>query len=249
MFNLLTSRYREIEKALIEDVLDQRQADALSSLLVLSPSGHMLERLQRQLAEKAPSLLNIHFLTFYALAERLLAGASYTERIVTEPAVYQEIIRDILVGEASEPVDRAIREALHTEGKPIPKGLAGALAATMKDLRDAGMRADKALEVAREGFLGKEAPEAASTLALYGRMIGILRRMNCAPRPIFCAGPPPRRASIPGSPDRKPFFSTDSTISPASSSTSSCPWPTIPTRKSISRMKKATRRMRMRRGY
>ena len=176
MFNLLTSRYREIEKALIEDVLDQRQADALSSLLVLSPSGHMLERLQRQLAEKAPSLLNIHFLTFYALAERLLAGASYTERIVTEPAVYQEIIRDILVGEASEPVDRAIREALHTEGKPIPKGLAGALAATMKDLRDAGMRADKALEVAREGFLGKEAPEAASTLALYGRMIGIFEK-------------------------------------------------------------------------
>ena len=44
------------------------------------------------------------------------------------------------------PVDEAIkRSALNARGKSIPRGLAGALAATMKDLRDSGMRSRQGL--------------------------------------------------------------------------------------------------------
>jgi len=176
MFDVRIGHFRMLEEAFIADLLEQRKNNPLDSLLVLSPSGRLLTYLQSRLAQKQSGFMSIQFLTFYALAERLLAGARYTETVVTEPAVIQEMIRAILTGDNPEPVDQAIRDALHLEAKPVPKGLAGALAATMKDLRDAGMRADKALQVAREGFLGKDAPEAASTLALYGRLIGLFEK-------------------------------------------------------------------------
>ena len=166
MFQVFPGSFYELEEAFVADLLSARKSDPLSSLLVLSPSGRLLTHLQTRLARERSGFLNIQFLTFYALAERLLSNSAYTEIVVTEPAVYQEMIREVLTGKNPEPIDLLIRKALQTDGKPIPRGLAGALAATMKDLRDAGMRADLALKAAQDGFLGKEAPEAASTLAL-----------------------------------------------------------------------------------
>lgn len=176
MLQLTTGTYREIEAALLDQLIQARQANPWDRLLVLSPSGHMLNRLQRQAAQRLPAALNIHFLTFYALAERLLVDADYSETIVTEPAVYSELIREILVGEKPEAVDLEIRKALRVKGNTIPKGLAGSLAATMKDLRDSGMRADLALKVTQEGYLGQEAPEAAAALALYARLVGLFEK-------------------------------------------------------------------------
>src|ERR1035437_4272189 len=176
MFRLSTGPFSTLEKIFLTDLLEIRKNDSLSSLLVLSPSGRLLSHLQSRLSQENAGFLNIHCLTFYALAERLLAGADYKEMTVTEPALYEEMIRQVLVGVKPEPVDRAIRDALRLEGKPVSRGLAGALASTMKDLRDAAMRADKALEAAQEGFLGKGAPEAASTLALYARLVGLFEK-------------------------------------------------------------------------
>ena len=198
VFRLYTGPFRALEDAFTSDLLAARKNDPLASLLLLSPSGRLLTHLQQQLSsysffrtgrKKQPirsfgqaersnitGFLNVHFLTFYALAERLLSDTDYTEPVITEPAVYHEMIRTILTGTAPEPVDLVIRKAFQTEGKPIPRGLDGALAATMKDMRDAGMRADYALKAARDGFLGAEAPEAASTLALYGRLIGLFEK-------------------------------------------------------------------------
>src|SRR5271168_2782486 len=105
MFQLVTGSFRDLEKSFLSDLLQQRQKDPLASLLVLSPSGHILTRLQTELATRQPGFLNIHFLTFYALAERLLSETLYTETVVTEPAFYQEMIRYILSGESPEPVD------------------------------------------------------------------------------------------------------------------------------------------------
>ncbi len=185
MFHLTTGTFRDIESAFLADLTKAKTADPRAQVLVLSPSGQILNRLQRHLATyqliaslgTVPNgMINAFFLTFYALAERLLSETLYTETVVTEPALYQEMIRQVLEGDHPEPVDLAIRQALNPEGKPIPVGLAGALAATLKDLRDSGMLAKKAVEVAKEGYLGKEAPEAASTLALYARVIGLFEK-------------------------------------------------------------------------
>src|ERR1700687_2798921 len=117
MFQLTTGSYRALEKALLDDLLAQKKDDPLASILVLSPSGHLLNHLQRRLSKGqreqenkrnsispasllpgslAPSFLNIHFLTFYALAERILEDAEFNGRVVMEPALYREIIHDFL---------------------------------------------------------------------------------------------------------------------------------------------------------
>jgi RecB family exonuclease len=176
MFQLKTGSFRALEEALVTDVLQTRKDHPHSSLLIISPSGHMLTRLQFLLAKEGSAFLNIHFMTFYALAQHLLSHANYHEQVVTEPVLYQEAIRHILSGDHPEPVDVAIRQAFHNDNKPVSRGLTAALGATLKDLRDAGMRADKALEAAREGFLGPEAPEAAATLALYARLVGLFEK-------------------------------------------------------------------------
>jgi ATP-dependent helicase/DNAse subunit B len=200
MFQLFTGPYRALERALADDLFAEKEKDPLSPLLVLSPSAHLLEHLQHRLVSSErqaselrtassslarrsplacpPSFLNVHFLTFYALAERVLAESGYTERVVTEPAFFKEAIRRILAAESGEEIDREIQKAFRLENRTIPRGLPAALAGTLKDLRDSGMRAKAALHAVQEGFLGAEAPEAAATLSLFARITGLLQKLR-----------------------------------------------------------------------
>jgi len=172
MFKLTTGSFRTLEDRFVGDLLSHRKQDPLSSLLVLSPSGHILTRLQSELAKQQPGVMNIHFLTFYALAERLLSDSEYFERQVNEPAFFQEIIHRILAGESDEPVDREVQKLFGMTGRRVPKGLPAALAGTLKDLRDSGIRAKAALLADKEGLLKGEALVETATLALHARLVG-----------------------------------------------------------------------------
>lgn len=163
MFHLSTGPYRDLESAFLKDVSAHKSSDPLGSLLVLSPSGQILNRLQRRLAE-SQAYLNIHFLTFFALAERVLGEAPAGEgNVVTEPALYRELIQDFLEGRAELPF--ISRDQLFRRG-PVPRGLTGALAATLKDLQDSGARVVDCANVVREGHLGEAATPAIPILEL-----------------------------------------------------------------------------------
>ncbi|HVO33873.1 MAG TPA: hypothetical protein VMU17_08145, partial [Elusimicrobiota bacterium] len=87
MISLFTGSFRELHQQFIEQVQNLRAQNPLAPLLVVSPSGHLLTRLQKNLAAHERCCLNIHFLTFYAVAERLLIEAPpRQEPVVTEPA-------------------------------------------------------------------------------------------------------------------------------------------------------------------
>jgi len=174
MFHLETGSFHDIESSLLIDLANAKKADPLAELLVLSPSGHLRTRLQQQLLKSQNAYLNLHILTPRALAERVMAGSSYTEPTISEPAFFYETIRWILSGESGEAIDLKLRRDFGLEGRTIPHGVPAALSATLKDLADSGMLAEAALQAAQEGFLGQEAPEASATLALYARMVGIL---------------------------------------------------------------------------
>ncbi len=209
MFQLTTGSFRQIEKAFLKDLVEVRSADPLASLLVLSPSGHLLTRLQQLLTERqrdgetkgntdslrpsvAPSLrpgfLNIHFLTFYALAERILAEGPAAEaatlqaarrevwrdRVVSEPAVVREVLRDFLEGQ--EEIPFMSRKDLIRPGQAVPKGLPGALASTLKDLQDSGARVVDLAQVAREGHLGDALEDAIPVLELNVLLYDVLRK-------------------------------------------------------------------------
>src|SRR5882724_3895763 len=174
MFHLYTGSYRALEKAFLDDLLAQKKTDPLASVLVLSPSGHLLNHLQHQLATRC-SLLNVHSLTFYALAERLMAdGPTPEDCVITEPAFFREIVYDFLVGRGEIPF--VSRKALSLPSALVPKGLAGALASTLKDLQDSGARVVDCANVAREGHLGDALEDAIPILELNVLMYDILRK-------------------------------------------------------------------------
>src|SRR5579872_6239104 len=100
MFELKTGSFRTLEEACLSDIREIRRQEPLAPLLVLAPSGHIRTRLQTELARQQPGFLNIHFLTPRALAERVMAGSSYTEPTISEPAFFDETIRWILSGES-----------------------------------------------------------------------------------------------------------------------------------------------------
>ena len=87
MFTLSTGSFRHIEEQFLADFAARRAGEPLASLLVMSPSGRLLTHLQQRLAAQGPGYLNITFLTFYALAERLLEDSGYTEPVVTSAYV------------------------------------------------------------------------------------------------------------------------------------------------------------------
>jgi len=175
MFQLTTGSFRDLEEACVSDILEARRQDPLTSLLIVSPSGHIRTRLQTELARQQPGFLNLHILTPRALGERVMAGSSYTEPTIGEPAFFHETIRWILSGESGEEIDLKLRKDFGLEGRTIPHGVPAALSETLKDLADSGMLAEASLQAAQEGFLGQEAPEASATLALYARLVGIMQ--------------------------------------------------------------------------
>jgi ATP-dependent helicase/DNAse subunit B len=192
VFQLQTGSYRALEQTFLDDLLAQKKDDPLASILVLSPSGHLLNHLQRQLVTsteyRAPShpgknqdsllsarysVLNVHFLTFYALADRVLADAEFKDSVVKESALYREIINDFLTGRGNIPFtskDSLVRSGL------VPKGLAGALAATLKDLQDSGAKVVDCANVAREGHLGDALEDAIPALELNVLLYSVLHK-------------------------------------------------------------------------
>src|SRR5258708_3151318 len=175
MFKLSTGPYRTLEKTFVDDLLLQKKGDPLANLLVLSPSGGQLSHLQTKLAATVPEFLNINFLTFYALAERVLSeGPVSDERVVSEPALFREIINDFLEGQGDVPFTS--RDALRRPGIPVPRGLPGALASTLKDLQDSGAKVVDCANVAREGHLGEREEHAVPILELNVLMYDVLRK-------------------------------------------------------------------------
>ena len=109
------------------------------------------------------------------MAEQILAdGPTHEDRVVGESALYREIIRELLEGTTAVPFQ--LREEFLGAGKTITRGLPGALAGTLKDLRDSGARVTDALKAALEGHLGPEAASAAPTLELYAHVVMNLLR-------------------------------------------------------------------------
>ncbi len=206
MFQLFTGPFHALEKAFATHLLEERQKDPMAPLLVVSPSGHSRTRLQRQIAlhssirpglKKHPGgFLNIHFLDFQGLAGRIMEEGEPGEgrpdsspmasslgipdarrvsgRVVREPALLREILRDFLEGR--EEVPFLSRKELVHSGQAVPKGLAGALASTLKDLQDSGARVVDLAQVAREGHLGDALEDAIPVLELNVLLYDVLRK-------------------------------------------------------------------------
>lgn len=179
MLQLQTGTYPTLERQLISDLLSEKQKDPMAPLLVVSPSRHQLNRLQRELALSKPgAYLNLHFLTFYALADRVLYSENPTPegRVINEPAFFKEMIRDLLQGTSAIPY--LSKHQLIRQGDPVPRSLPGTLADSLRDVRDSGIKVVDAINVAREGHLGDALESSIPILELYALTYDLLRKKN-----------------------------------------------------------------------
>lgn len=166
-----------LEASLFEGLAHARHQNPLHEITVVVPTGRLRAHLERRLLSGLPGVLNIHWLTVMDLAERVLADAPpRPDRLLTEPALETEMIRDCLEGTAPMPFQ--LRSEFLGPSLSVPRGLPAALAGTLKDLRDSGARVDHAMQAVTEGHLGAEGVPAAPILELYGLLYRYRRELG-----------------------------------------------------------------------
>ena len=155
MVQVITGRFHPaLESALVDGIKSAKSFDPFAPLAVLVPSAPLRERIARLLAVEAGlSLLNVHLLTFHQLALRLaderraLTPAASVLRLVDD-LFFEQLIHGIV--QRDIPSLAPLRQMGHASGAW------GALWSTIRDLKDAGVAPDKALQGVREGFFGQD---------------------------------------------------------------------------------------------
>lgn len=115
-------------------------------MAVISPSAHLLERLQIILANQGISAINLFFYTFSALAREIVEfEGSLAKPVLSDPLFFDTLVKMI------QKEDRPFEGF---QDLAIPDGFPGAVRATLRDLVDAGVPWE-AQEAIKENFLGE----------------------------------------------------------------------------------------------
>lgn len=150
MLRVITGPFHPaLESALVEQVRQVKHRDPLAPLAILIPSTHLLERLRRLLAlDHRLSLLHVHVLTFHQLALRVAdearRAAPFSTPRVVDALFFEQLVRHVVHSRLSTVAP--FRQMSHSSGTW------GALWATLRDLKDAGVRPADALRGLSEGY-------------------------------------------------------------------------------------------------
>ena len=147
MLRVITGRFHPfLETALVDHLTRVKAAEPLAPVAVFVPSKPLADRLRTLLSvEQGLSFLNLHILTFHQLALRLAGDISDhcpLPRVVDE-LFFERLVRHIVRSKLSSqvPLQRIGQSA----------GTWGALWATIRDLRDAGVDPRQAWQGLQEG--------------------------------------------------------------------------------------------------
>ncbi|NOU12037.1 MAG: hypothetical protein HOO98_18760 [Nitrospira sp.] len=176
MLQVVTGRFHPtLESTLVHRLTRVKATDPLAPIAIFVPSKPLADRLRTVLAvEHRQSLFNVHVLTFHQLALRLAGDVRVDHPL---PRVVDELFFEQLV--------RHIVHSKLTSQAPLQRigqssGTWGALWATIRDLKDAGVDAAQALQGLREGYFEDDDREwLGALLSLYaavkeaGKTLGV----------------------------------------------------------------------------
>ena len=152
MLWVITGRFHPtLESALVEHLTGVKTTDPLAPIAIFVPSKPLADRLRTVLTvEHRLSFLNLHILTFHQLALRLageVPASSPLPRVVDE-LFFEQLVRHIVRSKLTSqaPLQRIGQSS----------GTWGALWATIRDLKDAGVDPAQALQGLREGYFEEE---------------------------------------------------------------------------------------------
>ncbi|MDX2252985.1 MAG: PD-(D/E)XK nuclease family protein [Nitrospira sp.] len=176
MLRVVTGRFHpSLESALVDHLIRAKATDPLAPIGIFVPSKPLADRLRTLLAvEHGLSLLNLHILTFHQLALRLAGDGRVNRPLprVVDELFFEQLVRHIVHStlNSQAPLQRVGQSS----------GTWGALWATIRDLKDAGVEPGPALQGLQEGYFEEEDREWLDALVtLYaavkeaGRTLGI----------------------------------------------------------------------------
>ncbi len=137
----------DLENALVEEILEQRQVSLLTRLLVVVPSDSLLHRLKILLGrERQLNLLNLHILTFHQLSRRLLEESEDASQLeLRDDAFAEEALRHM--------IQTNFQWESVFSGIEAKEGGCGALWQTLRDLKDAKVDPQTSMDALTEGYL------------------------------------------------------------------------------------------------
>ena len=174
MLRIITGPFHpDLERALVEEVQQLKAADPLDPVAVIVPSDTLKRRLKWLLCvERRLALLDVHFLTFYQLCVRLLQEVGRFDPSLRPDFFFTELVHEVLrqgaVSSEARSSDRgrqAVELSRWSALVDMP-GAWGALLATLKDLKDAKVETNQALEALTQSRLDPD-QAVRSLLVLY----------------------------------------------------------------------------------
>lgn len=132
-----------VEAELLDRVEAVQGASATARVLVLVPGARLADHLRRRLVLRRPACLGVEVEHYRGLIRRALARCDGPLPRLASANLVREWVRDVLKGLATNPLARYVRS------RP---GAVGALAASLEDLRDAGLTPREVQDGATEGF-------------------------------------------------------------------------------------------------
>lgn len=185
MLQVVTGPFHpHLENALVNQIRAAKASDPFSPLALVTPSAELLTRLRQLLVREASlPLLNVHFLTFHQLALRLWDESRLCEP-ADEPIASLQFVDDLFFEQL---VQHIVQSRLSTL-EPLRRvgystGTWGALWATVRDLKDAGVDPAVALRaVAERQFEEDDAPWLEALFTLQAAVIESSRVMQVGTR-------------------------------------------------------------------
>ncbi|MFQ5597917.1 MAG: PD-(D/E)XK nuclease family protein [Nitrospiria bacterium] len=146
-----------LEDVFASEIRRFKSPDPLIPILVVVPSDAIRRRLQRLLAhEHGLNLVNFSILTFHQLSVTLCeAGKTLPNPVAWDDRLFEEIVRCLIRSSGTDPLFAHLED---TEGG------AAALWQSLRDLKDARVDPDVALEALREETFGKETSKKLASL-------------------------------------------------------------------------------------
>ncbi|MGQ0810915.1 MAG: PD-(D/E)XK nuclease family protein [Nitrospiraceae bacterium] len=158
MLRIVTGPFQpDLEAVFVENVRHLKTPDPLAPLLVVVPSDSLRRRVKRLLClEHDCAVIDVHVLTFYQLALRLLDEAGgFDSTSIRREYFFHELVHQLL----RRQIDPPSSVSLHAKQDPwsdlaeMP-GAWGALLATLRDLKDAKVDSERAAEALSQSQIG-----------------------------------------------------------------------------------------------
>jgi len=145
---LLTGEFHPtLEEALLEHLTEWARTDPLGAVPVVVPTNLLAVRLSRRLAEGIGGHTNVRFMTMKDFARSLAGPTVLADRAVLPPHSDEIVVRRL--------IDDGIARDGYFGAISDRPGLAAALAATIRDLKEASYNPDTLAQVASSAGLGE----------------------------------------------------------------------------------------------